>query len=111
MTEKTKFLLQSIFLLTVLIFLNINCDSTGVKKGGIYSVINNDESYCIVKIISIADTVLEIELYPNKFSSRPKEISGIKLDPGLYNDSTVQGVLRFAISSKTFLEWTPERLN
>lgn len=85
-------------------------DSTGLKVGGIYSVIQGNRKFRIAKLLVLEEGIVHIRIYKNKFNKRPDEIDLNSLTLGTIHDPDGFGMGHIPIPEHDFLSWQPKLL-
>lgn len=71
------------------------------------SISGGGDSYGVVKVLAVADGVVHVRLYSEKFSERPKRIVPASLTLGRVDEPGPTGMGHLPLSQATFAGWAP----
>ena len=77
------------------------------SPGDICSVRSEGELFGVIKVLAVADGVVHVRLYREKFPERPKLIASTSLTLGSISDSGGFGMGHLPLSGPTFDSWVP----
>ena len=78
------------------------------KVGGLYSVINDADTYSIAKVLVIDKSAIHIRVYKNKFKTRPDKMDASTLLLGTIHDKDGFGIGHLPLNIKEFKQWDPQ---
>ena len=104
----TKFFTTALLLIAGSIVLVACSKATApLQVGGVYSTVNGDGGYGVVKLLAYADGICHVRIYKNKFPTRPTTVDFGSLSLGKPGDPEGFGLGHLPIRESGFLEWQP----
>src|SRR6059058_2332145 len=77
------------------------------SPGDICSVRSEGELFGVIKVLAVADGVVHVRLYKEKFPERPQRVAASSLTLGSVTDSGGFGMGHIPLSGATFDSWAP----
>ena len=80
---------------------------SGLTEGGLYSHLDEDGRYGVLKVLKIDDGGVHLRLYSNRFASHPASVDELKLFMAGINDKPAQplGMGHIPVSRRSFSTW------
>jgi hypothetical protein len=98
-------------LLLVLYALVLGCRpsmSADPQLGGLYSVLGDENSFSVAKVLVVDDKGIHIRLYKQKFPSRPESVDEGTLTLGSIHDSDGFGMGHLPLAREAFWRMEPQ---
>ena len=79
------------------------------SPGDLCSIGKDEDSYGVVKVVAVADGVVHVRLYKERFGARPTRLVASSLTLGRIDEPGPTGIGHLPLSQATFESWVPEK--